>query len=124
VTTEDAVRQIQLDELRARIVALVETEEAVRSTMQDEIDCIVEENGDFIAGRCECCAKVVFFGDRGHQYEDGPLSCSDCSPTWEDAKENWESSEADDEQRAEFQARLEKHLAAGGKLEDRLDYVL
>lgn len=48
-------------------------------------DLLVEESGcGDLVGRCEACDAVLFEGDPGFRYEDGPLLCAAHAPTHAD----------------------------------------
>lgn len=81
-----------------------------------------------IAGNCESCDKLLFAGDHGHRCEDGPILCTDHSPTWGDCEQQWLAVAGGDddepERRAEFEAAIAAHLAAGGSRDDKITYEL
>ena len=37
-------------------------------------------------GTCEHCEKQLYEGDKGFWYDDGPMFCETCSPTWNELK--------------------------------------
>lgn len=69
------------------------------------------------AGRCESCNRVLKAGDLGHRDPDGVVTCEEHSPTWADAKEQYEASTPDDyddpEDHARGLARATQEVAEG-----------
>lgn len=125
----------QRDALKVKLDLLEKAKDRIHEMIRPQLDAIddidavcealLEEHDAEIAGVCEGCSLLLFSGDRGYSYEDGPICCAECAPTWADAEENWKSQAEDDPERAaEFAASLAAHLAAGGAKTDRLDYEL
>jgi len=49
-----------------------------------------------IAGYCETCSRMLFEGEQGFRYEDGPILCAEHAPTWADIKRDaQDAAEAD-----------------------------
>jgi len=70
--------------------------------------------------QCEVCDAVLFVGDLGHTCGDGPVLCAEHSPTWDDAKRQWEEraecgdlSTDEQEDYTVFQQNYAARLAAG-----------
>lgn len=71
------------------------------------------------AGFCEGCGTILFVGDKGFRFDDGPICCEECAPTWANAKENIEAGD-DEEAKADFLPRFETYVADGGSPDDKL----
>ena len=71
---------------------------------------------------CEGCGKVILAGEHGHVCVEGETLCEECAFTWGEVKEQIDSGEhgGDDNQKAEFLASYEKHIAAGGSPDDKM----
>ena len=80
-------------------------------------DKMLDDEGVEIVGHCEHCNTILFVGDKGLHCEDGPVLCEEHSPTWGDARAQWAEGGGNDdaELKADFMARYEAHIAAGGK---------
>jgi hypothetical protein len=74
-------------------------------------------------GNCEGCDKPMFFGDIGLICDDGPVLCAEHSPTWAQAKKQWDAGEQldNDQDRLEaFMKSYAAHIAAGGSVDDKM----
>ena len=75
---------------------------------------------------CVSCEKALFEGDLYYPYDDGPVLCAACTPTWGEAEATYAVDAAigeDDEmreQRSDFAERMEAYLTAGGSRDDKL----
>jgi hypothetical protein len=84
------------------------------------------EIDDPIAEICEHCSRTINEGDLYFPFDDGPVLCADCSPTWGDAESmhasDREIGEDEDmkEARIDFAKRLDAHIAAGGSKDEKL----
>lgn len=79
------------------------------------------------ASTCEGCGAVILSGDQGHRCLEGELLCKECTPTWADVKQQWDSGELSDDEdsdKASFMRRYIKHIADGGKPDDLMLYTL
>ena len=87
---------------------------------------IAEAEDGTITETCEHCSKTINEGDLYFPFDDGPVLCEACSPTWGDAESmhaaDREIGEDEDmkEARLDFAKRLEEHLAAGGSKDEKL----
>lgn len=83
--------------------------------------CARDQNHDDYIGTCEGCSKLLFVGDKGFTYDDGPVVCEGCAPDWDQAKENWDAQKSENpEDYAAFVDALAHHLANGGKSSDQI----
>ncbi len=83
-----------------------------------------EDHEDFL-GHCEGCNALLFLGDQGFAYDDGPICCAECAPTWAEIAENIENGDnVELESRRLFSNALAAHLTAGGSLNDRRTWKL
>lgn len=82
----------------------------------------VEIEADAI-GRCVACAEPVFDGEPFHMGAD-EIQCAECAPTYADMirdPEYFVSFKTGEPMTpAEAQAAVDKHLASGGSLEDKM----
>lgn len=90
---------------------------AAQSAIAEVRDLLLEGCPE-IVGTCEGCDIILFEGDPGHRYEDGPVTCEKCSPEYGDClaqlKERMTDPTEDDpsELRADI-VLLEERIAAG-----------
>lgn len=90
----DATRRRRLrDQLRPLEAAIRRIEQQIDPFQQalgelhELRDLLIEESGcGDLVGRCEECDAVLFEGDPGFRYEDGPLLCAAHAPTHADLK--------------------------------------
>lgn len=101
-------------------VQAIEAIEGCRDKMLDDL-------GLEVVGHCEHCEKILFVGELGLRCDDGPVLCEEHAPTWDDARAQWSEDPAADEpnpDRADFMARYDAHIAAGGKGTDTFVHIL
>lgn len=61
--------------------------------LEERREAILEEAEAEVAGNCEGCEVVLFFGDKGqHHCEASLYFCEECSPTWSDCLAEAEAS--------------------------------
>lgn len=89
-----------------------------------------DETHEDYCGSCEGCGKHLFVGDHAFTYDDGPMTCEPCSPTWEDVKRAMDEQAADDtdedfhEAHRHFTASYEAQRKAGEPLDEKLVHEL
>ena len=105
--------------LRAVLDEIAVVKKASDDSFAALVERIEEHFPDECAGSCEGCGKLLLYGDKGWRYDDGPICCSECSPTWAEGKDGFEHSD-DAEVRTSFEKRLAEHLAAGGALDAQM----
>lgn len=72
-----------LDEAEAKIAAARKPFDEAIAAIEMVRDGLMEEAGAVeIAGTCETCDRLIFEGEQGFTYEDGPTFCADHAPTW------------------------------------------
>jgi hypothetical protein len=88
-------------------------------TLKEEI--VANAAGAEIHGTCEC-GRILFYGEKAHTCEDGPLLCEDCAPTWNDLRQQYDADkelggfvESFDtpEDAARADRTVDAHIAAG-----------
>jgi hypothetical protein len=131
------ILKAKLDEIEAGIRTLASLRRTVSQPFDEGIgileahrDEMLEAHDAEIAGRCGSCEKLLLAGEQGnaHFYADESemIFCAECAPCWGDIKTHWEefpADAADEEQVEMMKTALEgvaTHLAAGGKLEDKI----
>jgi len=105
--------------LRAILDEIAVVKKASDDSFAALVERIEEHFPDDCAGSCEGCSRLLLYGDKGWRYDDGPICCSECSPTWEQGKEGFANSD-DAEARALFDVRLATHVAGGGSLDEQM----
>lgn len=122
------------EKLKAEFAALDEAENSIREgrkpfdvallAIETVRENLKEKHEVEIAGECEGCTRLLFAGEKGFRYEDGPILCEECSPTYGDAESVFKNRDpADDEDpedRTSFMRQLETHLAGGGSRTDKI----
>lgn len=108
-----------VEEKAAPIRAQLEPFEQQLSTLDEEMEELLDPHGDYL-GRCESCDTPLLSGDKGFRYEDGPMFCADDSPTFGELLKDLRAYPADewDEDSwgplSEAIARLESDIASHG----------
>lgn len=127
----DAERAALLEQLRdldaaqAKIAEARKPFDAATSAIEGVKEALLERHEAEIAGRCETCDRLLFYGDRGHRCDDGPIVCEEHAPTWADIKEEWTCAvDPDPDDLREALADVEAHVAGGGSLEDKVIHEL
>lgn len=127
---DDATRQ----SLKETLACFDEAEDAIRKARKPFDDAIIkidearsnilERHDAEIVGECEGCSKLLIVGDKGYRYDDGPILCEGCSPTFAEADENWDGCTdvdgEDAERKQAFKQMFAAHLAARGGKDDKL----
>ena len=79
-------------------------------------------------GECITCDTLLFEGDLGHECADGEKMCAEHAPTWGDFKRQVEDSHDEEDEggisNTDKLSSVNAHLAAGGKLTDRIVHTL
>ncbi len=73
-------------------------------------------------GECEGCYAQLIAGDPGFHYEESSV-CAECAPTFREVKlqaEHEPDTWSDEESLLRAKAHIEKHIAAGGSLDDKM----
>ncbi|ACI92691.1 hypothetical protein OCAR_5560 [Afipia carboxidovorans OM5] len=137
--TLETLTKDERKEIQAIVEGLDNAAEEIRKSIAPQVHAIgaiegirdefLMARGDLeVAGYCVGCECILFHGDRGYHYEDGEISCIDCSPTWADAEESFKAAAGDDEEHAEayadFKSRMEEHVAGGGSVNEKIPYII
>ncbi|NIJ40394.1 hypothetical protein FHS78_000664 [Parvibaculum indicum] len=117
----------ELAEAEAQIIEAMKPFNAALSAIHTAVETLREEaelTGHL--GSCLECNDPLLPGDPGHVCRDGEWLCEQCAFTYAELKGQAEtmladkdSSDEDREHAGAMMARVERHLADGGKLEDR-----
>lgn len=102
VTLTDAERetlQQRLDTIEAAQEKIADAMKPLRTAdqaLQEVYDSLTGHLPD-IQGKCESCNRLLFEGEQGFRYTDGPILCAEHAPTWADIRsETQEVAEAAD----------------------------
>lgn len=105
-----------------RAALLAPTEERYRAA-QEKIELIEEDSPDRV-GTCEGCLKVVWEVEPySYDSENAVTLCEECSPSYQDMLDDPSSFYGDDEEYLtpeQAKAIVDAHVAAGGKLSDKM----
>lgn len=115
---------------KAAVVEIEKERDALLLPTKDRYDAacghleLVEEDCPERVGRCEGCDEPIWEGDRyAYGSEDGIYLCEECAPSWEDMLENPDHFYDGDGEYLTAEtakAAVDAHLAAGGKLTDKM----
>lgn len=118
--------KVEFDAIEAERNELLKPTNERYCSAQERIEEI-EDACDGLLGVCEGCSNPIWEGEKVYSYDDGPMMCEACAPTYADMladREGWFSYDADGEQvpmTAEKAKEIcDAHIAAGGALNDSM----
>lgn len=130
----------QRTKLVATLLEIDQQIEAIKQPIRSQLDAIralgdrwldtLEAAGVHTSGKCEGCRAFVVTGDKAHAYEGGEYLCEACAPSYGDLQQAAQSDDTgfcvfdEDNPRADALKKINDHLAAGGKLTDKLVWVI
>lgn len=90
-----------IEEQAAPIRAQLEPyKQKIAAPGEEELN-LLDPHGNLL-GRCESCNALIFAGDKGWRYEEGPMFCSEHSPTYGDLLEEIKTFPADEWDEEEY----------------------
>lgn len=111
-----------LDKASGKILEARKPFDEALNAIDDVREGLLAEHDADVLGTCEHCMRLMFEGELGFRYEDGPIMCEACAPTWSDLKVeqdelivsgNFEDSYEDAEAAKDARESVLGHIEAG-----------